>query len=123
MCQVPRISRRTRIEVREHRCDCFAQDNRPGSLHALDGTRILGRHKIVEKLGTRSRAEPFRIEEVFDTDRNAVKRAPELFSARLLFASPGFCQDPLAIDCHPRPNSWLDPVDSRQQSLDVVDWR
>src|SRR5207237_555580 len=78
---------------------------------------------IPNEVGTHRRTKALCVEDVFDTDWNAVKNAAELLAARLSLALSSVRQDGVAVEGHPCPNLRLDFIYARKQSFHIIDGR
>ncbi len=97
MRKVPWIACRTRIEIRKHRSDRFAQNDRSRRFEAFHGVRIVTRHEVLEELRTHRRAEILRVKDVLDSDWNSMEWPAKLFLRRFGLAFSRFSQNVLMI--------------------------
>jgi len=76
-----------------------------------------------KEFGAHRRAKALGVEDVLDSDGNAVKNAAELLAVRLSLALPRIRQHSVAVESHPCPNLRLDLIYARKQSLHMIDGR
>jgi hypothetical protein len=118
---IPRISRGTRVQKDQNRCDALPHDESAGVPEFLHHPGIVGWYEIRERRGADRCAEISSVEDIFHADRNAMQRTTELVVVRFLFELSCLGEQRFSVDCRPCLYSRFNSVDASQQRLYVFE--
>src|SRR5580658_5876874 len=121
MAWVPRIARRREWEIEAWPTDGelvraeLAHDDRAGSAEFTDANRILFGDVVDQDLRVRRGWQPGDVNNVLDSNGNAVQRAAAASGRKFLFGGFGGIQRGIGVEADERMQSWLQLFDALQQ--------
>src|SRR5262249_33091584 len=101
----------------------FADDDCACVLQLLDGRSVLLRNAVLERLERRRRLHPGGVVEVFDANRDAVKRTAPVSRLNLRFGVPRLFTRGVREHGDERIQSRCELFDARQHGIDHIDRR